>query len=66
MIAVREEHVMHGLKRQKGMRGESARHLPGGVSGKEAELPALVALHHGEIVHQRHYWLCVGRQMQVP
>ena len=42
-----------------------ARHAAGGVVGDVAELPPLVLLDHGEVVHQRHDRLCVRRQVQV-
>lgn len=29
-----------------------ARHPAGGVAGQVAKLPSLMALHHGEVIHQ--------------
>ncbi len=54
-----------GVMLSEGLRVKGTRHAACRVAGKVTELPALVALHHWEIVHQGHDRLCIWRQVQV-
>ena len=45
--------------------GSGSRHPAGGVALQVAKLPALVALHHGEVIYERHDGLGIGRQVQI-